>query len=102
MREVEFKVPRAAQLPNVDAIIEDACAAESLVIGMKGKMASFPGSTHWHFKRATERGILEITFFPLGRRIWAQVQDGRRGEWIDASLANIKQAVERKLKESKR
>jgi hypothetical protein len=100
MREVEFKVPASARLIDAGSAIESACAAEGLQIGMKGTLASFPGSTHWHFKRPKERGTLEITLFPRGRRMWAQIQDGRRAEWIEPCVAKIKDALERKLKES--
>jgi hypothetical protein len=98
MREVEFKAPSAARLADVESIIESVCAAEGLATGKKGTLASFPGSTHWHFKRTKERGTLEITFFPRDRRIWAQIQDGRRADWIEPSLANIKQVVEENLR----
>jgi hypothetical protein len=100
MREVEFQVSPLSPLTDVDPTIESACTAEGLQLGMKGTLASFPGSTHWHFKRPRERGTLEITSFPRDRRIWAQIQDGRRAEWIDPCLAKIKSAVEKKLKES--
>jgi hypothetical protein len=99
MQEVEFQVPLSARLTDADSIIESTCAAEGLQIGIKGALARFPGSTHWHFKRSRERGTLEITFFPRDRRIWAQIQDGRRADWIDGSLANIKSAIEAKLRE---
>jgi hypothetical protein len=98
MREVEFDVRPSAKLDHADSIIESECLAQGLVIGMKGTLASFPGSTHWHFRRQGERGTLEITLFPRGRRIWAQIQDGRRADWIDPCLIRIREAVEAKLK----
>jgi hypothetical protein len=100
MREVEFRIPPSTQLTHADSIVESACAAEGLQIGMKSTLAKFPGSTHWHFKRASERGTLEITVFPRDRRIWASIQDGRRAAWIDSCLANIRHVVEEKLQKS--
>jgi hypothetical protein len=97
MREVEFCVPLSARLSHGAAAIEAACSAEGLEIGMKGTLASFPGSIHWHFKKPRERGTLEITLFPRDRRIWAQIQDGRRADWIEPCLKNIKHAVEAEL-----
>jgi hypothetical protein len=102
MREVEFKIPNSAQLSEVDSAIEAICAAEGLQTSMKGTLVSFPGSTHWHFKRPGERGTLELTVFPARRRIWASIQDGRRASWIEPCLASIQQSVEAKLKESTR
>jgi hypothetical protein len=100
MREVEFQVPHSQHLIHADSAIESSCVAEGLQIGMKGTLASFPGSTHWHFKRPSQRGTLEITVFPRDRRIWAQIQAGRRADWIEPCLEKIKRAVEVKLKES--
>jgi hypothetical protein len=102
MREVEFQIAPSARLTDVDSKIGSTCIAEGLLIGMKGTLASFPGSTHWHFKKPGERGTLEITFFPRDRRIWAQIQDGRRADWIDSCLERIRQTVEKKLNGSKR
>ena len=100
MRDVQFRIPPSAQLTNVDSTIESACSGEGLQIGMKSALAGFPGSTHWHFRRPSERGTLEITLFPRDRRIWASIQDGRRAIWIDLCLAKIKHVVEEKLKQS--
>jgi hypothetical protein len=100
MREVEFRIPSSAQLTYADSTIESACAAEGLQIGMKSTLAGFPGSTHWHFKRSSERGTLEITLFPRDRRIWASIQDGRRAAWIDSCLVIIRNVVEEDLQKS--
>jgi hypothetical protein len=100
MQEFEFQIPRTAQLTNVDSAIESTCIAEGLGIGMKGSLTSFPGSTHWHFKKPGERGTLEITSFPSDRRIWAKVQSGRRADWIEPCLIKIKAKLEKALKKS--
>jgi len=94
--------PPSAQFIDIESTIESICAAEGLQIRMKRALASFPGSTHWHFKRSKEGGTLEITLSPSRRRIWVQIQDGRRADWVDPCLANIKHAVGGKLKESTR
>jgi hypothetical protein len=100
MREVEFHIPSSKELTRVDSSIESACSAEGLQIGMRGTLATFPGSIHWHFNKPGERGTLEITLFPRDRRIWAQIQAGRRADWIEPCLKKIKQVVEEKLKEA--
>jgi hypothetical protein len=100
MQEVDFRVPPSAQLTHADLIVESACVLEGLQVGMKGTLASFPGSTHWHFKSSRERGTLEITLFPRDRRIWASIQDGRRAAWIEPCLINIRHVVEEKLQKS--
>ncbi len=97
MQEFEFQVPSSAQGADIDSAIESTCTTEGLQIGMKGSLASFPGSIHWHFKKPGERGTLEITSFPRDRRIWAKVQSGRRADWIEPCLTNIKVRLEKAL-----
>jgi hypothetical protein len=97
LKEVEFRVPKHSGLRAAEAMIESVCAQRGLTIGRKGSLASFPGSIHWHFKTQKERGTLEITLWPNGRRLWAQVQKGRRAAWIDRELPVLRQAIEKQL-----
>jgi hypothetical protein len=100
MQEFEFHVPPSAQLANVDSAIESTCLAEGLQVGLKTSVASVPGSVHWHFKRPGERGILEITSSLPDRRIWAQIQSGRRADWIEPCLERVRIKLEQALKNS--
>lgn len=100
MREVEFRFPLNADLNRAEQLVEDACAALNLTIAMKSPLASYPGSTHWHYKNGKEKGTLELTLFPRDRRIWAQVQSGRKAPWIDAMLPEVQRRIERALKTS--
>ncbi len=98
MKEIEFPVPRKCDLALAARVIEEVCAARGLEIGKKGTQASYPGSTHWHFKKHGQKGTLELTVFIPARRVWAQVQDGRKADWIDAELPHIQRAIERWLR----
>jgi len=98
VKEIEFQVPRDCDLKRAGDAIEKVCAARGLEIGKKGTQASFPGSTHWHFKKPGEKGTLEFTVFVPERRVWAQVQDGRKAAWIDAELPLIQREIERALR----
>jgi len=98
MKELEFAVPKNCDLRKAGRVIETACARRGLQLAMKGTLASYPGSTHWHFKQPDQKGTLELTLFLPVRRIWAQVQDGRRAAWIDAELPRLRRAIERELK----
>jgi len=100
MQEYEFQVPSSAELAVVDSAIEAACIAEGLQLGMKGSLARFPGSIHWHFKKPGERGTLEITSVPQANRVWAQVQSGRRADWIEPCLTQIRHRFAESLKQS--
>ena len=98
MQEIEFRVPRDLNLNRAGQLIEDACAALNLTIAMKSPLASYPGSTHWHYKNGKEKGTLELTIFPRDRRLWAQVQSGRKAAWIDAVLPELQRRIEVALK----
>lgn len=98
MKELEFRVPKHSDLTGAEQVIESVCADRGLRVGMKASLASFPGSIHWHFKKPDEKGTLEITFVRKDRRIWAQVQNGRKAEWIDAELPRVRKGIEQKLK----
>jgi hypothetical protein len=98
MREFKFHVPRTCDLGRAERLIERVCNEHGLQLGMKGTQAKFPGSIHWHFKRPRQKGTLELTIFIPERRIWAQVQDGRRAPWIDDELPVLQRTIEKGLK----
>lgn len=98
MQEVEFKVPAKFDFAGAEALIESVCAAHGLDVAMKAAMASFPGSIHWHYKNKKEKGTLELTVFPRDRRIWAQVQSGRKAPWIEIFLPRVQKDMEREIR----
>jgi hypothetical protein len=98
MREVEFSVPQKCDLKSAGRLIENICARYGLQIAMKGSQSKFPGCIHWHFKRDKQKGTLELTLFPDGRRLWAKVAEGRKAAWIDSELPRLKREVEEALK----
>lgn len=95
--QTEFRVPGRGDLAAAETAIERACSALGLRVGMKGTLRSYPGSVHWHLKYGKESGTLELTLLARERRLWAQVQRGRRAPWIEEALPNVKRAVERAL-----
>lgn len=94
MTEIEFAVPPRCDLSQASRLIEGAIAACELRIAMTGTLRSYPGCIHWHLKRGRESGTLELTLWETKRRVWASVQDGRRGAWIEDALPRVKLAVE--------
>jgi len=98
MIEFEVDVPGKVDLSASDSIIEECCVSEGLRITMKDTLVKHPGSVHWHLKKGTERGTLEITLVAKERRIWFSVQAGRRGSWIEESINRLKPAIEKKLR----
>ena len=97
MREIEFAVPRNADLTQAIKLIEKICAQYELILAMKGSLAAYPGCIHWHYKREKQKGTLELTLFARDRRVWAKVQDGRKAPWIEKDLPALQWAIERAL-----
>ena len=83
-----FEVSFENVLPTVPEI-EAAVGRVGLVVSMKGTLAKFPGCTHWHLKRGTEHGVLEVTIWPAQNRLWLSVQERRKGPWIDGAVKKL-------------
>jgi hypothetical protein len=98
MREIDFAVPHTADLARAERLIEKICARPGVVLAMKGSPSSYPGCVHWHFQRQKQKGTLELTLFARDRRVWAQVQHGRKAPWIDEELPGLQLDIERALK----
>ncbi len=98
MLETPLKFPPDASLVRVKRSIEKACTDGGLTLTLKDTLKQYPGCTHWHFKRGQERGTLEITLWPLGRRAWFKVSPSRTGEWIEPALVHIQQFVTAEFK----
>ena len=71
-----------------------ACYTVGLRVTLKGTLAQYPACVHWHLKRGAEKGVLEMTLWPAGRRLWFKVGDHRRGDWMTTTIAQLKQVLE--------
>jgi len=98
MIEVELQIPADAKSDAVVKVVEQVCTANDLICALKGTLASYPGSTHWHLKKEREKGTLEITWWESENRLWFKVADGRVGKWIDEILPKLKKEIEKTLK----
>ncbi len=97
MEQIEFSVPARCDLRKAEALIERVCAAHGLQAAMKGKLSSYPGSIHWHYKKRAEKGTLELTLLPRERRIWAAIHTNRQAPWIGGVLHKVRVDIERAL-----
>ena len=79
MREIEVAIPADVKLDKAEAIIEAACSAEGLRLTLNGTLKQYPGCVHWHYKRGSEPGTLEITLWAVKRRLWFKVSAGSAG-----------------------
>jgi hypothetical protein len=98
MEQIEFRVPARRDLKRADILIERVCAAHGLHAAMKGSLATYPGSIHWHYKKPKQKGTLELTLLRSQRRIWAAIHTNRKAPWIEEVLPAVRAAIERALK----
>jgi hypothetical protein len=100
MEEIEFVIPEHCDLEGAEKLIEEVCSAAGLQVALKGSLSTYPGCIHWHYKLGTKhRGTLELTLFMAGRRIWANVQSGRKAPWIDDVLPKVRRSIESGLRQ---
>lgn len=100
MEEIEVAGNPAGREEQFAALIEEAAAHYSLQIRMRGTLRTYPGSQHWHFQKPGERGTLEVTLWPAGKRVWFSVQAGRRAAWITEIIPHMKAWIEGQLPQS--
>lgn len=93
MKEVDFVVPKGANLRKADHFLERSFTSLELRIALKTSLASYPGCIHWHLKRGTEKGTLEITYLREGPRLWAKIQAGRVGPWIARIVPKLRKLI---------
>lgn len=98
MKTIDLKLPTCCSAARASRAIERVCAGRGLLVAMKGRLAAYPGSVHWHYKRPKQSGTLEITLDPAARRLWASVQSGRRAPWINVELPLLCRAIESALR----
>ena len=97
MIEVELQIPADAKSDSVARVVEQICTANNLTCALKGTLASYPGCTHWHFRKDKQKGTLEITWWEDKNRLWFKVAKGRTRDWIDESMAKLKKQIESSL-----
>ena len=94
MTEIELPVPALASWQTLSQIVEQCCAAEGLIVTLRGTLATYRGSIHWHLKRPGCRGVLEATLWPEGRCVWFSIHDNRRGDWMDEAVERLGRAIQ--------
>lgn len=97
MQEIEFEWPESLTEEKAIAAIDHCLAHFDLKVTIRDTLRSYPGCTHWHAKFGRERGILEVTCWPVGRRIWLAVHENRRAPWIDNVLAPLAASLRQAL-----
>ncbi len=86
MREIAVIIPDGIDAAVVERAVERIVPELGLRVSLRGSLASFPGSLHWHLKQGRQSGTLEVTFAPRATCLWLSVHSGRDADWIDAML----------------
>jgi hypothetical protein len=84
MHEIELEPP-----PDDIAAAIEAAAFEAGVKIHRGSLARYPGSIHWHFTRAGEKGTLEATWWPSKNRLWLSIHSNRAAAWQDDAVRTL-------------
>jgi|SRR5687767_5378768 len=97
MIEVELQIADSVNTDTLVKVVEQICIANRLTCILKGTLASYPGSIHWHFKKDRQKGILEITWWETEGRLWFKVAGNRTGHWIEDSIPVLKEQIEKSI-----
>jgi len=89
MLTAAINLPLTFNLSAIEAMIESCCEAEGLRVTLKGTLVSYVGCVHWHLKKGSQRGTLEITFWPKTHQFWFKVNAGRMGIWTENSITRL-------------
>ncbi|MGZ9165785.1 MAG: hypothetical protein ACXW4U_11475 [Anaerolineales bacterium] len=94
MIEVQLQIPDSVNADALVRVVEHICIAHDLTCTLKGTLAGYPGCVHWHFRKGTQKGLLEITWWEGKRRLWFKVAGNRTGDWIEDSIPLLKEQIE--------
>jgi len=95
--EVKVRIPKEADISRAEGLVESCCAEEGLMMTVKRTLRMDDENVHWHFKKSSERGTLEITLLRGERAMSLYVHDNRRGAWTGATARKLKTAIEKGL-----
>lgn len=95
MREIEIAVRAGLDADEVIHSVDVAAREAGLTLVSKGRLAKYPGSTHWHYKMDCLAGTLELTYWPQQARLWFSMRANRYAPWIDEHVLKLKQDIER-------
>jgi len=98
MLESNIEIPGDVNGVALIDAIERVCRAHELTCTLKGTLAKYPDSMHWHFKKGKQKGTLEITWWESKNRLWFKVAEGRTGAWIEEGMLQIKEEIQKLLR----
>jgi hypothetical protein len=97
LTEVELQIPESIRTDALIQVVERVCVHNGLTCTLKGTLAKYSGSVHWHFKRCGQKGTLEITWWENKHRLWFKVAENRTGTWIEDIIPVLKEQIEKSV-----
>ena len=97
MLEVELQIPESVNADALVRVVEHVCVANDLKCTLKRTLVSYPGCIHWHFRKARQKGTLEITWWESENRLWFKIGHGRAGAWMADNVPLLKEQIQRSL-----
>jgi hypothetical protein len=97
MKEIELETISIADVSRLEMVVANVASKHDLFPALKCSLAKYPGCVHWHFKRQREKGTIEMTFWPAGRRFWFKMQAGRTGVWMKKIVPLMKTEIETQI-----
>jgi hypothetical protein len=73
--------------------IEEIINQFELNITQKSPLSTLKGSTHYHLKIGKQAGLLEVTYWPIKKRLWVEIHDNRASEWNQAMIRPFSDAL---------
>ena len=89
MREWELRFPDGVSEAEVIRDFEDQCGLLELAC-KRLTLQKFPGCTHWHLTKLGQKGTLEATYWPRGKRWWLSVHGNREADWQTAIISELR------------
>ena len=94
MTEIDLAIPEHTTRERAAALVIQAARDLDLNITLTSTLASYPGSSHWHFKMPGQKGVLELTWSPNRQRLWFKIAQNRNAEWIEPAIIEISRTLE--------
>lgn len=93
MKNIEIALPREMETSTLVQIVDGAITAAGLTTSMRNTLRKYPGCIHWQLNNGNRAGSLELTFWPKEGRAWFTLPEGRRADWIDGKIEEIRKAL---------
>lgn len=98
MEEYPIQMEPTFDAKQIEIAVARCSRGLGLLETMKSTLAKYPGSVHWHFKKPRASGILEVTYWPSGNRLWISVQRGRRADWLEEFVPSMERCLQNALR----